>query len=395
MKHQPGWLAIGVAVLFAACMRTPLDKGEVSGGDLSGLGGSVGGASIGGAGGGSTTSTFGGTMSNGSATSSTATGTGGTGVSPAIVSFTASPMAILVGEDSTLSWTVIGAATLSIDPGIGSVLGTTSQVVAPNQTTTYTLTLNDSVSAQVTVVVLQGVFASTDSMNVFTRINHTATLLSNGKVLMAGGMGEGGYLASAELYDSGLGTFAATGSMAEGRDVHTATLLPSGKVLIAGGINMGAYLGSAELYDPSAGGFTVTGSMTATRMNHTATLLPNGKVLIAGGTGNGGQYFASAELYDPSTGKFTAIASMTAARSSHTATLLPNGKVLIAAGYSDGSYLSSAELYDPDVGKFTASGSRGQVAPHGDAVAEREGACRRWRARRWRVHTSPRRRRAI
>jgi hypothetical protein len=119
MKHQPGWLAIGVAVLFAACMRTPLDKGEVSGGDLSGLGGSVGGASIGGAGGGSTTSTFGGTMSNGSATSSTATGTGGTGVSPAIVSFTASPMAILVGEDSTLSWTVIGAATLSIDPGVG------------------------------------------------------------------------------------------------------------------------------------------------------------------------------------------------------------------------------------------------------------------------------------
>ena len=307
-------------------------------------------------------------MSNGSATSSTAMGTGGTGVYPAIVSFTASPMAILVGEDSTLSWTVIGAATLSIDPGIGSVLGTTSQVVAPNQTTTYTLTLNDSVSAQVTVVVLQGVFASTDSMNVFTRINHTATLLSNGKVLMAGGMGEGGYLASAELYDSGLGTFAATGSMAEGRDVHTATLLPSGKVLIAGGINMGAYLGSAELYDPSAGGFTVTGSMTATRMNHTATLLPNGKVLIAGGTGNGGQYFASAELYDPSTGKFTAIASMTAARSSHTATLLPNGKVLIAAGYSDGSYLSSAELYDPDVGKFTASGSMAVARSHHTAT---------------------------
>jgi hypothetical protein len=334
MKYQYGWLAIAVAAWFTACMRTPMDSGEVSGGDLSGLGGSVGGA-----------------------TSSTATGTGGTGVSPAIVSFTASPTAILVGESSTLSWTVTGETTLFIDPEVGSVLGTTSQVVAPNQTTTYTLSLNDSVSAQVTVVVLQGVFALTDSSSVFARFDHTATLLSNGKVLIAGGMGEGWDLGSAELYDPGLGTFTATGGMAEARSLHTATLLPSGKVLVAGGNSMSGYLGSAELYDPVAGRFTVTGSMTVTRMDHTATMLPNGKVLIAGGLGNGGQYLANAELFDPSTGKFTAISGMTVARTNHTATMLPNGKVLIAAGHGDGSYLASAELYDPGNATFTATGS--------------------------------------
>jgi hypothetical protein len=351
VRYQYRLLTIAVAVSFTACMRTPLLNSAVSGGAPSDLDGSVG----------------------GSGGDSAATTSEGTSISTAIVSFTASPMAVIVGESSTLSWVVTGAQALSIDAEIGSVLGTTSQVVTPTQTTTYTLTLNGSMSARVTVVVLQGVFASTDSMTVFTKIDHTATLLPNGKVLVAGGMGDSGYLASAQLYDPGLGAFAATGSMTAGRAVHAATLLPSGEVLIAGGLNMGAYLGSAELYDPSVGTFAVTGSMTVTRMDHTATLLPNGKVLIAGGTGNGGQYLASAELYDPSTGKFTAISGMTVARSSHTATLLPNGKVLIVAGYSNGSYLSSAELYDPGVGKFTATGSMTVARSHHTATMLQNG----------------------
>jgi hypothetical protein len=192
---------------------------------------------------------------------------------------------------------VTGATTLSIDQGIGSVLGKTSQVVAPTQTTTYTLTLNGSVSEQMTValtvVALQGVFARTGSMTV-PRVSgsHTATLLSNGKVLIAGGDGINNnsrvILANAELYDPAAGTFAATGSMTTVRELHTATLLGDGMVLIAGGDN-GANglsfqtLASAELHDPEAGAFAATGSMTLPMAYHTATLLPSGMVLIVGG----------------------------------------------------------------------------------------------------------------
>ena len=222
------------------------------------------------------------------------------------------------------------------------------------------------------VVVLQGVFVPTGSMTV-AREGHTATLLPNGMVLIAGGEDDSGILASAELYDPADGTFTATGSMTEVRAGHTATLLPNGKVLIASGLaNLRVPTGppSAELYDPAVGTFTTAGTVDAARGGHTATLLPNGKVLFAGGTelnNEAGTWvtFASTELYDPISETFTATGSMTAARSGHTATLLPSGKVLIASGYDDvNSYgvSASAELYDPSAGTSTATGSMAVAA---------------------------------
>jgi hypothetical protein len=202
-----------------------------------------------------------------------------------------------------------------------------------------------------------GKFVATGSMT-RGRDGHTATLLLDGRVLMAGGEGydEG---RSAEMYDPKTGKFSRTGSMAVGRWVATATLLLDGRVLIFGGWEYTdrdhrAESASAELYDPRTGTFARTGSLSAPRHFQTATRLRDGRVLVAGGE-VAGDYQGSdtAELYDPATGKFSPTGSMTRARVFHTATLLLDGHVLIAGGNGD----SSAELYDPVMGTFSETGS--------------------------------------
>lgn len=200
-----------------------------------------------------------------------------------------------------------------------------------------------------------GTFTATGSRKV-ERANSTATLLLDGRVLITGGSdcaspGEEGVWATAEVFDPATGTFSATGSMHTGRAFHTATLLADGRVLIAGGM-------TAELYDPATGEFSPTGSMTVVRDHHTATLLEDGRVLIVGGAGATYAVRASADLYDPGTGTFTATGSLTTARWLHTATRLADGSVLILGGRSpqDSAY-DSAEVYDPRSGTFRDAGS--------------------------------------
>jgi hypothetical protein len=208
-----------------------------------------------------------------------------------------------------------------------------------------------------------GSFAPTGSMSE-VRGGHTATLLTNGKVLIAGGDNIGGDdvlpffqvdgSVTTEVYDPATGLFSSTGNMVTPRVGQTATLLGNGDVLIAGGWNasQNASIAGAELYQPATGAFTSTGSMNSPRAGHTATLLPDGKVLIAGGAQDRTLVSSdTAEIYDPATGSFLATGSMAEKRCSHTATLLPNGTVLIAGG---GSVVT--EIYDPSTGSFVLSG---------------------------------------
>ncbi len=210
---------------------------------------------------------------------------------------------------------------------------------------------------------VSGKFTQTTGSVTTPRFWATATLLKSGKVLLVGGKGANLEQATAELYDPSGQTFAATtGAMSTERAYHTATLLNDGTVLITGGLNLagdaaGNPVATAEIYDPSTNSFTLTtGPMTIGRFLHTATLLPSGKVFLAGGL-NAGADLSSTEIYDPTTKTFTSAGVMTVARLGHTATLLGNGKVLLAGGSGSfgGAATNTAELFDPIAGTFTAT----------------------------------------
>jgi Galactose oxidase, central domain/Kelch motif len=210
-----------------------------------------------------------------------------------------------------------------------------------------------------------GTFSPTGSMTT-ARAFHTATLLSDGRVLIVGGNAgiwgfTGAIRASAEIYNPKTGTFSVTGPMTSARAWHTATLLSDGRVLMTGGVNAGVQLASAELYDPKTGTFTPTGSMKDARVYQTAALLSDGRVLVAGGGADytNGIFLASAELYDPKTGTFRVTGSMIEARTYQTASVLADGRVLVTGGYGAQAPLASAELYEPKTGTFSPAGSGG------------------------------------
>ena len=193
------------------------------------------------------------------------------------------------------------------------------------------------------------------------RADHTATLLPDGRVLIAGGMVENGvFLNSAELFDPAKGTFAATASMQSRRVGHSATLLPNGKVLIAGGLAGRIFEGgpgivaTTEIFDPATNRFSPGPPMSAPRSGHSAVLLRSGKLLVAGGAGSGEQGLTSAEIYDPATNKWTATGSMLTARAARSAVLLKDGRVLVTG---DGEGWNLAEIYDPASGLWHATGN--------------------------------------
>ena len=291
---------------------------------------------------------------------------------PPVVNATPAPSTGVVNQPYSFTFTATAglppyqnwSETGALPPGIapltsGGVLSGTPAATAVGSFP-ITVTVQDSlgqnsVPQNFTLSVFAHGFRATGSM-ASARGSHTATLLNNGKVLVAGGAdANGNPIATAELFDPSTGTFSTTGSMVAARAHFAATLLSSGNVLLTGGLDVsGNPLATAEIYDPNAGTFSATTSaMKFVHASHTATLLNTGKVLVIG-WGN-----ATAELFDPATGTFAATGSMVTARVSHTATLLSNGQVLVTGGIQGSgtatTVLAEAELYDPVKGTFSAT----------------------------------------
>jgi C-terminal processing protease CtpA/Prc/N-acetylneuraminic acid mutarotase/transcriptional regulator with XRE-family HTH domain len=186
--------------------------------------------------------------------------------------------------------------------------------------------------------------------------------LANGKVLLTGGNVGGRRSSAAELYDPATDTWSSAGDMSTVRALHSVTRLTNGRVLVAGGLGQsGGAVDSAELYDPETNTWSKASPLTTPRGGHTATLLGNGKVLVAGGTSSNGNraggpltrntttILVSAELYNPATNAWTSAGSMATARAVSSASLLDNGKILVAGGWQPGGgdILAAAEIYDP------------------------------------------------
>jgi hypothetical protein len=184
-----------------------------------------------------------------------------------------------------------------------------------------------------------------------------ATLLRNGTVLVEGGCSLGNcnaVTANAEIYNPATGKWSMTGAMNTARDYHTATLLANGKVLVAGGFSGGNV---AEIYDPAARKWSLAAPMIYAQAQHAAILLPTGKVLLAGS--NSPSSFC--EVYDPVANTWQATGSMATSRALPAMVLLANGKVLVAGGASFTRprwyKVSGAELYDPAKGAWSPTGS--------------------------------------
>jgi uncharacterized protein YjdB len=184
------------------------------------------------------------------------------------------------------------------------------------------------------------------------RRSHSATLLTNGKVLIVGSEGDPTDR-TAELYDPATATWTSAGTMANWHGVHEAILLADGRVLIVGGIGSGPAVPFAELYDPMANQWSPAMTMALPRTSHTATLLSNGTVLVVGGNEGLGPVYTSTVLYDPATNTWSERASLGTPRKNHAATRLSNGKVLVTGGWDAigpvpvSSVTATAELYDP------------------------------------------------
>ncbi len=205
-----------------------------------------------------------------------------------------------------------------------------------------------------------------------SRAAHSLTMLRSGKVLAAGGdrtwsVAGGESLAAAELYDPTTETWTATGSMGTPRSFHIAVLLRDGTVLVAGGCD--GYVGrdcvplaTAEIYDPELGTWAPTGSMAHARgragtADH-AAVLPDGKVLVVGAVSGPAPFVfgSSSEVYDPASRSWAEVGDAVEPGDGHAVVALADGRVLAVGSFGDGMVGSAvAQIYDPSTAAWRAT----------------------------------------
>ncbi len=310
---------------------------------------------------------------------------------PVISNFTVTPTALVAGASAKLRG-VFTQGTGTVDQGVGAITsGDSVAVSAINASTTFTLSVTNAagrtVTRTATVVTDPGSFAATGSMS-NGRHFHATVLLADGHVLALGGYDSNGRLSTAETYDPGTGVWMPTaGPLTQERNYPEAILLADGRVLVTGGITGGSYTAAAELYDPISRTFVATGPMDTARVTHAMHLLDDGRVLVLGGTtlGLNPTSLTQAEIYNPTTGTFSNTGSLGLARWYWPGTArLPDGRVLVMSGIGSSSDGTSIEIYDPALGLFgpaagTTAGNASVVRLlDGSVLAAGSNVTKRW-----------------
>lgn len=193
------------------------------------------------------------------------------------------------------------------------------------------------------------------------RLAHSAVVLADGRVLVAGGafydlQGNVFDVLETELFDPQTETWSAAGAMADDRVAPGLVRLPDGRVLATGG-------SAAEVFDPATLTWSAAAGPTFRREYHVTIRLSDGRILVVGGSPQAnGEAPRFGEIFDPSTGgwSFTATA-MSTNRVGAAAVLLGSGRVLVTGGNdSRGRPLASAEIYDPVTDSWTTVNATGE-----------------------------------
>ena len=193
------------------------------------------------------------------------------------------------------------------------------------------------------------------------RVGHAALPLPDGRVLMIGGFQEGTQTATTEIFDPASNAFTQGPNLLEALADPVAVVLRDGSVLVACGFSAHTSIASAEVLDAGLTAFRSTDSLSTARSSHGGALLPDGRVIVIGGNtrGDTGTVLASSELYDPTTGTWSAGPDMSTPRHKLAVVALADGRVLVLGGSNQQDAFGqhrSAEIYDPGTVSFARTG---------------------------------------